>query len=154
KHESVYRLKLDADESLDAVLQQHGTTPIPPYLKHTPLTEAALRERYQTIFAKNPGSVAAPTASLHFTERLIDALKNAGIDTAYVTLHVNLGTFAPLTTEALASGHLHTEHYNIPQETAEKIARAKAEGRPIIPVGTTALRTLESAADESGALTR
>jgi S-adenosylmethionine:tRNA ribosyltransferase-isomerase len=126
KHESIYRLALKTDKSLEAVLQEHGTTPIPPYLKHTPLTEEELRERYQAIFAKNPGSVAAPTASLHFTDRLLEKLRQKGVEMAHVTLHVNLGTFAPLTANALATGQLHTERYSIPKETSEAIARAKA----------------------------
>lgn len=154
KHESVYRLTLKTDKPLETILQEHGTTPIPPYLKHTPLTEEELRERYQAIFAKNPGSVAAPTASLHFTDRLLEKLRQKSVEMAYVTLHVNLGTFAPLTANALATGQLHAERYSIPKKTAEAITRAKTEGRPIIPIGTTALRTIESATDEEGAITR
>ena len=128
-----------------AAMMKNGTTPIPPYLKHTSLEEKQLRAEYQTIFAKREGSVAAPTASLHFTKRLFTKLKKKGVKIAYVTLHVNLGTFAPLTEEHLKSGKLHEEWYEIPRATARAIAQAKQEGRPVIPVGTTALRTIESA---------
>lgn len=139
-----------AEKSLAVILKQSGTTPIPPYLKHTPLKEDALRERYQTVFAKHDGSIAAPTASLHFTDELIEKIHAAGIETTETTLHVNLGTFAPLTEEAVATGQLHEEHYEITKEAAETIARAKKEGRPVIAVGTTAARTLESAAQKTG----
>lgn len=137
-----------------ALFMKHGLTPIPPYLKRTPLGEKALRSRYQTVFAKAQGSVAAPTASLHFTKRLIAALKKAGHEIVFVTLHVNLGTFAPLTPEAIATGRLHEEQYEIRAAAVAAIARARKQGRPIIPVGTTALRALESAADARGQLMR
>ena len=114
-------------------------------MKHTTLTERDLREKYQTIFAKHAGSVAAPTASLHFTKRLMEKLKKAHIETAYITLHVGLGTFAPLTETELATGKLHHEEFSIPKETLAKIRRAKKEGRPVITVGTTATRALETA---------
>ncbi|MEK7627969.1 MAG: tRNA preQ1(34) S-adenosylmethionine ribosyltransferase-isomerase QueA [Patescibacteria group bacterium] len=123
----------------------HGATPIPPYLKYTPLTEAELRVRYQALFAKEPGSVAAPTASLHFTVELLDKLAKAGVDSTELTLHVGLGTFAPLTQEAIAEGKLHEERYTISAQAASKIAEAKSANHPVIAVGTTALRTLESA---------
>lgn len=123
-----------------------GTTPIPPYIKGTTLSERELRQEYQTVFAKHAGSAAAPTASLHFTPRLLKKLNMRGFRVAYVTLHVGLGTFAPLTAKHLKSGKLHEEWYEIPPATARAIARAKREGRAVIPVGTTALRTIESAA--------
>lgn len=133
-----------AKQFRDAMMR-HGTTPIPPYLKHTPLSERKLRAEYQTIFAKREGSVAAPTASLHFTKRVFAKLRKKGIKIAYVTLHVNLGTFAPLTEEHLETGKLHEEWYEIPKATTAAILRAKKSGNPVIPVGTTALRTIESA---------
>lgn len=136
-----YRLKL-----LDPhLLEKKGTTPIPPYLKHTPLTEEELRVQYQTIFAKYAGSSAAPTASLHFTDELMQRITDSGREIAYVTLHVGLGTFAPLTEDAIATGTLHHEQFFIPKETVDAIEKAKSEGRPIIAVGTTALRALETA---------
>ncbi|MBP9669530.1 MAG: tRNA preQ1(34) S-adenosylmethionine ribosyltransferase-isomerase QueA [Candidatus Pacebacteria bacterium] len=137
-----------AAPSLATLLEKSGTTPIPPYLKHTPLPEEVLKERYQTIFAKELGSIAAPTASLHFTDALFDALRARGIETVETTLHVNLGTFAPLTEEVLESGRLHEERYEISEAAATAINAVKDAGRPVIAVGTTALRTLESAAQD------
>lgn len=130
---------------LPKVLEQYGITPIPPYIKHTPLSERALREKYQTIFARRRGSVAAPTASLHFTKRLLRDLKKAGHDVVFVTLHVNLGTFAPIKEEYWRYGKLHEEWYEIPRAAAAALNRAKKSGRPIVAVGTTVVRTLESA---------
>lgn len=145
KRENIYTIThTGSTKQFHAAMMQSGTTPIPPYLKHTSLKERELRTEYQTIFAKHEGSVAAPTASLHFTPRLLKKLKARGFRIAYVTLHVGLGTFAPLTEEHLKSGTLHEEWYEIPTATARAIAKAKKEGRPVIPVGTTALRTLES----------
>lgn len=141
-------------ERLSAVLNRAGVMPLPPYIKATPLTPEQIKERYQSVFAREEGSIAAPTASLHFTPRLLAALEEQGIGFARVTLHVHLGTFAPLTEEQWNAGSLHSEHYRIAAQEAEKITRAKAEGRPVIAVGTTAVRTLESAADEEGRLTR
>jgi S-adenosylmethionine:tRNA ribosyltransferase-isomerase len=144
------RVALSENTSWNDVLQRYGTTPIPPYLHETPLSEKELRKEYQTVFAKYDGSVAAPTASLHFTERVLDSLAAAGIERAFVTLHVNLGTFAPLTAEHIETGKLHQEWFRVPDETVEKIERAFREGRPIIPVGTTSLRTIESAFSANG----
>lgn len=137
-----------------ALFLKYGRTPIPPYLKRTLLGEEALRSKYQTVFAKHLGSVAAPTASLHFTKGLLAGLKRAGHDVVYVTLHVNLGTFAPLTPEAFSEGRLHEERYEISPSAKAFLERAKREGRAIIPVGTTALRALESAAEQNGRLAR
>lgn len=142
---------LGFDASIMGVIGRHGTTPIPPYLKHTPLSEKKLRTRYQTLFAKSEGSIAAPTASLHFTKRLFAKLARKDIDSVHVTLHVNLGTFAPLTEKAVEESRLHSERFSISKEAAQKITAAKKAGRPVIAVGTTAARTLESAA-QSGAL--
>lgn len=130
---------------LPNVLERYGITPIPPYIKHTPLSERALREKYQTIFARRRGSVAAPTASLHFTKRLLRDLKKAGHDVVFVTLHVNLGTFAPLKEEHWQRGKLHEEWYEISSAVAAALNRAKKSRRPIVAVGTTVVRTLESA---------
>lgn len=137
---------------LPEMLTKYGKTPIPPYIKNSPLSESQLREQYQTIFAHKPGSVAAPTASLHFTKRLLSKMKRTGISTEFVTLHVNMGTFAPLTEKALADGKLHEESYEIKPETAKFLNDAKASGRPIIAVGTTVVRTLESASNPTGKL--
>lgn len=125
-------------------LHRHGTTPLPPYIKNTPLDEQHARTEYQTVFARVPGSVAAPTASLHFTKKLLRDIKRAGHEIVYLTLHVNLGTFAPLTSRQLATGRLHPEYFTIPRATSDAIKRAKREGRPVMAVGTTVVRALES----------
>lgn len=138
-------------EKLETILDKHGITPIPPYIKESPLKERELRKKYQTVFAKHTGSVAAPTASLHFTDRLFKKLRQQEIDIRFVTLHVNIGTFAPLTQEHLDTGTLHTESYEIDAKTAAFLNKAKKQGRPIIGVGTTVVRTLESAC-QNGAL--
>ena len=139
---------------LSSILERYGSTPIPPYIKDSPLSESALRREYQTIFARQEGSVAAPTASLHFTHRLFQKLKRAGFDVRFVTLHVNLGTFASLTEEQVKEKKLHKEWYEISKETARFLNRARKEGRPIIAVGTTVTRTLESASDSRSVLKR
>lgn len=138
---------------LFAVLERYGAAPLPPYIKHTPLSASEVKDEYQAVFAKHEGSVAAPTASLHFTDDLLARLKAEGHDLEYVTLHVNLGTFAPLTEEHLEQGRLHTEAYAIDEATASRLSAAKAAGRPIVAVGTTVVRTLETAAAGSPRLT-
>jgi S-adenosylmethionine:tRNA ribosyltransferase-isomerase len=140
--------------SLDRVLERHGQAPLPPYIKSTPLTASEARREYQTVFARRRGSVAAPTASLHFTKRLMSELKRRGFGTEFVTLHVGLGTFAPVTGANLKKGTLHREHYEIGRAAARRLESARAAGRPIIAVGTTVVRTLESAAGNKGRLTR
>ncbi|HVY67761.1 MAG TPA: tRNA preQ1(34) S-adenosylmethionine ribosyltransferase-isomerase QueA, partial [Patescibacteria group bacterium] len=127
------------------VLQRYGRTPLPPYIKHSPLSERAKRLQYQSVFARAGLSVAAPTASLHFSRRLLQRLQKQGIGRCYVTLNVNLGTFSPLKPDNLKKGRLHTETYQISPAAAQALNRAKREGRPIIAVGTTVVRTLESA---------
>lgn len=152
QEEKYYMLKPSFPlKKLETVLDKHGITPIPPYIKESPFKERELRKKYQTVFAKHAGSVAAPTASLHFTDRLLKKLQRQGIDIRFVTLHVNIGTFAPLTQEHIDTGVLHTESYEIDAKTAAFLNKAKAQGRPIIGVGTTVVRTLESAC-ENGAL--
>lgn len=134
------------------ILDRHGVMPLPPYINRTPLSESQLRRRYQTVFARTAGSIAAPTASLHLTKALLKKLERAGITIARVTLHVHLGTFAPLTEEQWRSGKLHQESYSIDSRTVRLLEQAKRTGRPIIAVGTTVARTLESAADARGRL--
>lgn len=133
-------------ETFSAEAKIHGATPIPPYLKATTLSEKKLRTRYQTIFAKDSGSVAAPTASLHFTKRVFEKLRNKDVEKAFVTLHVGLGTFAPIGAQNFATGKLHEEWFEVPASSAKTILKATQEGGSIVAVGTTALRTLESAA--------
>ena len=125
-------------------LDEAGETPIPPYIEETPLSEESLRTEYQSILAKYPASVAAPTASLHFSTQLLEDMGVAGISSTEVTLHVGAGTFAPITDENFVTKKLFTEYYDIAKESAEKLNAAKRSGIPIIPVGTTAMRTLES----------
>ncbi len=110
------------------ILDRCGTTPLPPYIKQSPLSEEKLKEEYQTVFADNPGSVAAPTASLHFTPQLLQEIEKAGHDIIKVTLHVNLGTFAPLTPDQLTSDRLHEEWYSIDEKTAAFTGREKLLG--------------------------
>ncbi len=129
------------------ILDKYGKTPIPPYIKHSPLSESKLRQEYQAIFAKQRGSVAAPTASLHFTKRLLKNLKDSKIAVEFITLHVGLGTFASLTEENLKTKKLHEEFYSISPATAKRLNQYKKDGRIIIAVGTTTARTLESAAN-------
>lgn len=127
------------------LLERRGLTPLPPYLRHSPLSEADRRVMYQSIFARRGGSAAAPTASLHFTPRLMTSLRKRGIGVEFVTLHVGLGTFAPVTVGQVRSKKLHEEQYDIPSAVAQRLNAAKQQGKPIIAVGTTVARTLESA---------
>lgn len=128
------------------LLAKEGVTPIPPYIKHTSLSEHALREKYQSVLAKHPASIAAPTASLHFTKRLLDKLDHGRIRRTEVTLHVGPGTFAPIDETNFRTKKLFTEYYDITQSTARTINEAKIKHTPVIPVGTTAMRACESAA--------
>ncbi|MDE2311784.1 MAG: tRNA preQ1(34) S-adenosylmethionine ribosyltransferase-isomerase QueA [Patescibacteria group bacterium] len=139
---------------LMGVLKAYGITPLPPYIKHSPLTETQKRGAYQTIFAKTGLSVAAPTASLHFTRRLLKTLRQKGINEKFVRLDVGLGTFAPLKDDNLKTGKLHREFYQIDRATADFLNLAKKAGRPIIAVGTTVARTLESAANNRRRLSK
>jgi S-adenosylmethionine:tRNA ribosyltransferase-isomerase len=150
--EAILRPSFPVDRTVP-LLEEFGKTPLPPYIEAKKMTEAERRTEYQTVFAKNPGSVAAPTASLHFTPELLERIKAAGHDVCFVTLHVGLGTFAPLTDEQLATRTLHEETYFIDEATAGFLNRAKEEGRPIVAVGTTTVRALESAAVEGDAIT-
>ena len=132
----------------EEILDQLGQMPLPPYITH----QLQDKNRYQTVYAKHDGSAAAPTAGLHFTPELLDAVKAKGVEIAEVTLHVGLGTFRPVKEDNLLNHHMHSEFYNIEQSEADKINKAKAEGHRVISVGTTSTRTLESAADENGFL--
>ncbi len=133
-------------EPIEPYFPQVGNVPLPPYI-HQKLDDP---ERYQTVFAREPGSAAAPTAGLHFTPQLLDALQARGVGLAYVTLHVGLDTFAPVTEEDPRQHKIHTEWCRLPPETAAQINQARAAGGRVIAVGTTSVRTLESAARASG----
>ncbi|MES2259786.1 MAG: tRNA preQ1(34) S-adenosylmethionine ribosyltransferase-isomerase QueA [Pseudomonadota bacterium] len=136
-----YTLHFDAD--VFDLIEQYGRLPLPPYIEHT--ADAFDETRYQTVFNKVPGAVAAPTAGLHFDEALLQKLKDKGVNFAYVTLHVGAGTFQPVRTENLAEHNMHTEWYTLPQETVDAVRAARAAGRDVVAVGTTSLRALESA---------
>jgi S-adenosylmethionine:tRNA ribosyltransferase-isomerase len=137
-------------EDFFAVLERIGHMPLPPYIRREDAGED--RARYQTIFAEERGSVAAPTAGLHFTEEMIGRLAALGVETARVTLHVGLGTFAPLRVERVDEVKLHRERYAISSEAASAVRRARREGRRVVAVGTTVVRTLESAAARSAVM--
>jgi S-adenosylmethionine:tRNA ribosyltransferase-isomerase len=125
-----------------ALMEQHGHVPLPPYITHADTAEDA--RRYQTVFARNPGAVAAPTAALHFDEALLAALEARGVQRASVTLHVGAGTFQPVKTEDIAQHRMHSEWYEVPQATQRAIAELRARGGRLVAVGTTTVRTLES----------
>ncbi|MGC8774609.1 MAG: tRNA preQ1(34) S-adenosylmethionine ribosyltransferase-isomerase QueA [Chlorobaculum sp.] len=133
-----------ATGNLTDLFDAHGSVPIPPYLKRD--AEEVDRERYQTVFAELPGSVAAPTASLNLTDELLDKIRAKGVEVAHVTLHVGLGTFLPIRSESFEEHVMHREFYNIPQPTARKIGETKASGGRVVAVGTTVTRALEHAA--------
>ncbi len=139
-------VKFSYDGIFEEIIGKVGSMPLPPYIKEK-LKE---QNRYQTVYAKTDGSAAAPTAGLHFTPELLDRLKEKGVELAEVLLHVGLGTFRPVKEEIITEHKMHSEYYEIGERSAEIINRAKAEGRRIIAVGTTSVRTLESAADEKG----
>ncbi len=130
----------------EEVLDQLGEMPLPPYITH----KLQDKSRYQTVYARYEGSAAAPTAGLHFTRELLERIREMGVEIAYVTLHVGLGTFRPVKEENVLEHHMHSEYYQVTQEAAQQINAAKAAGGRIICVGTTSCRTLESAADENG----
>ncbi len=134
------------DGVFEDILSRVGEMPLPPYI-HEKLKD---QSRYQTVYCKTDGSAAAPTAGLHFTPELIQKLKDKGVEFANVLLHVGLGTFRPVKADEITEHHMHTEFYKIDEENAEKINKAKREGRRVIAVGTTSVRTLESVADENG----
>jgi len=135
-------LSNDAGDDPHTLMERHGHVPLPPYITHTDSAEDAAR--YQTVFAKNPGAVAAPTAALHFDNALLAAIEALGVQRAHVTLHVGAGTFQPVKTENLAEHQMHSEWYDVPLATQQAIADCRARGGRIVAVGTTTVRTLES----------
>ena len=140
-----FRLHISVDE-FEKLCQTHGQTPLPPYI-HTSLNEEEARSKYQTVFASKPASVAAPTASLHFTDGVLQSLAAKGIDKTSVTLHVGRGTFSPLTAESVRDKRLHPEPIQVGSESAEKIKQAKLDRHTVVSAGTTATRTLEATAE-------
>lgn len=139
-------VRFDFDGIFEEVLDRAGEVPLPPYITHR-LNE---KERYQTVYARENGSVAAPTAGLHFTQELIDQLRYKGVYVVDILLHVGLGTFRPVSAENVEEHHMHSEHYEVSKEAADTINAVRSRGGRIIAVGTTSCRTLESIADESG----
>ncbi len=138
-----YSLRFDTDEPLEDILRRTGRMPLPPYI-HRPV-DISDNERYQTVFAQQSGAVAAPTAGLHFDEPLLQALKERGVEFGHVTLHVGAGTFQPMRTESLADHRMHREWLNVGAGLCSQVARVKAAGGRIIAVGTTVVRSLETA---------
>lgn len=132
----------------EEILDQLGQMPLPPYITH----HLEDKNRYQTVYAEHTGSAAAPTAGLHFTPELLEKIEKKGVDIARVTLHVGLGTFRPVKVDEITDHHMHSEFFQIEEEAATKINRAKDTGKKVICVGTTSCRTVESAADETGHL--
>ena len=130
------------------MLDRLGEMPLPPYITH----KLQDKNRYQTVYARYEGSAAAPTAGLHFTKELLQKIADKGVDIAYVTLHVGLGTFRPVKADNILEHHMHAEYYQVTEEAAGKINRAKASGGRVICVGTTSCRTVESAAGDDGTL--
>ena len=149
KEKGFYTLDFTTNSLLD-LLNHVGHMPLPPYIERS--DEKADLERYQTVFAEREGAVAAPTAGLHFDDNLLADLKQQGVDSAFVTLHVGAGTFQPVKAEKITEHHMHSEYYEIDQATVDKINDTKAKGGRVVAVGTTAVRSMESAA-KSGMLT-
>jgi S-adenosylmethionine:tRNA ribosyltransferase-isomerase len=149
---SLFRLRFPADPL--ALLEAHGHVPLPPYIAHADRNrdEGDDLRRYQTVFADKPGAVAAPTAALHFDTAVLAALRERGVETARVTLHVGAGTFQPVRAERLEDHRMHSEWFEVPEATVAAVAAARAGGGRIVAVGTTSVRSLESAARASGAL--
>ena len=140
------RVKFIYDGVFEDIISRIGEMPLPPYITEKLKDQG----RYQTVYAKHDGSAAAPTAGLHFTDSLLKELEEMGVEIVDVLLHVGLGTFRPVKSEDILEHHMHSEYYEISEEASEKINKAKSEGRRIIAVGTTSVRTLESASDENG----
>ena len=136
----------DCDENFFATLDKIGQMPLPPYITE----ELKDKERYQTVYSHELGSAAAPTAGLHLTDELMERIRQKGVNIAYVTLHVGLGTFRPVKVDDVTKHKMHSEHYEIPQETADLIRQTKENGGRVIAIGTTSCRTLESVATEYG----
>ncbi|HIX49037.1 MAG TPA: tRNA preQ1(34) S-adenosylmethionine ribosyltransferase-isomerase QueA [Candidatus Mediterraneibacter caccavium] len=141
-------IRFEYEGIFEEILDRLGQMPLPPYITH----QLKDKDRYNTVYAEHPGSAAAPTAGLHFTPELLEKIKNKGVDIAHVTLHVGLGTFRPVKVDDVENHHMHSEFYMIDETAAEKINRAKENGKRVICVGTTSCRTIESAADKNGRL--
>ena len=145
----LFKIQFSGSQNVYELLEQHGALPLPPYIERA--ADDDDDTRYQTVYAKHQGAVAAPTAGLHFTEEILNQLKNKGVEFSEVTLHVGAGTFQPVRVDNIADHKMHSEWFNIPEQTVQQIESAKARGNKIWSVGTTSLRAIESAA-RSGSL--
>lgn len=145
-----FALELVDRDDFWELAETYGKLPLPPYIAHP--AEGADETRYQTVYAREPGAVAAPTAGLHFDEAMLDTLRAQGVGTAFVTLHVGAGTYRPVRVDKIADHRMHSERYEVPAATAAAIAATRAAGGRIVAVGTTSLRTLESAAADDGSV--
>ena len=149
RHDALFELKLLSDKTILEVLEEVGHMPLPPYIDRP--AEDADKERYQTVYNETPGAVAAPTAGLHFDDAMLKALADKGVDTAFVTLHVGAGTFQPVKVDNILEHKMHSEWAEVTQEVVDKVMQTKANGKRVIAVGTTSVRSLESAAKASAA---
>jgi S-adenosylmethionine:tRNA ribosyltransferase-isomerase len=143
RHADLFHLRFAAEASVLAILERLGSVPLPPYIERTAGDEDA--ERYQTVYARRPGAVAAPTAGMHFDELLLERLRATGVQLAHLTLHVGAGTFQPVRSENIDEHRMHSEWYEIPQATADAVRAARAANASVVAVGTTSLRALEAA---------
>lgn len=150
RQEELFCLRFDGTQTVYELLEQNGHLPLPPYIERA--ADDKDDSRYQTVYAKHQGAVAAPTAGLHFTDELLTALKAKGVEMAEVTLHVGAGTFQPVRVDNIADHKMHSEWFEVPSETVAAIEAAKARGNQVWSVGTTSMRALESAARETGRL--
>ncbi|GGB47670.1 S-adenosylmethionine:tRNA ribosyltransferase-isomerase [Shewanella inventionis] len=148
RHDALFELELLGDNTILEVLEQVGHMPLPPYIDRP--DEDADKERYQTVYNQTPGAVAAPTAGLHFDDAMLAALKAKGVNIAFVTLHVGAGTFQPVRVDNVLEHKMHSEWANVPQDVIDLIAQTKARGHRVVAVGTTSVRSLESAARACG----
>ena len=140
----LFKLRFETEQTILEILDHHGHMPLPPYIERN--DEQSDKERYQTVYAQHPGAVAAPTAGLHFDQPLLDALKQKNVDFAYVTLHVGAGTFQPVRVDNIKDHHMHAEYIDVDMSVVDQIKKTKARGGKVIAVGTTSVRSLESAA--------
>lgn len=149
RHEALFEIAVDSDEPVLALLERHGQVPLPPYIHRTPTAED--RDRYQTVYARQPGAVAAPTAGLHFDQDLLAQLAAMGVDQTFITLHVGAGTFQPLRVEQITEHQMHPEWIEVSAAACDQIRQTQQQGGRIVAVGTTAVRALETAA-QSGVI--
>ncbi|WP_088332409.1 tRNA preQ1(34) S-adenosylmethionine ribosyltransferase-isomerase QueA [Lacimicrobium sp. SS2-24] len=144
RHDTLFELRFEHEQPVLTLLEQYGHMPLPPYIDRP--DEKTDKERYQTVYSSKPGAVAAPTAGLHFDQPILDKLKAKGINTAFVTLHVGAGTFQPVRVEEVTEHQMHSEYAEVPEQVVEAVLATKAAGKRVVAVGTTSVRSLESAA--------